>query len=319
MAMNFWEAQARARRYTALYLFVFILLTVAIAVVAEVAMRTFAGETYDTPYPLLGAAFLGITFLIAGFNYVRYQSFGGSCAAEAVGARLVSPDTTNPKERQLLNIVEELALASTLPVPPVYIIPAAEINAFAAGLNGKNAIVAITDGALQKLNRDEVQGVIAHEFGHITNGDMCISMRLAAMLMGFYFALYIGLRMLQLGGRSRDGKKGDPMAIAAFILIVAGSLSWLAGSILKAMVSRQREYLADACSVQFTRNPSGIANALRKIGQESIRDMPAGGANFSHMYLNDTSFFSTLFATHPPLEKRIAAIEGEKPLKLRSY
>jgi heat shock protein HtpX len=100
------------------------------------------------------------------------------------------------------------------------------------------------------------------------------------------------------------------MAFAAIILIIAGALSWLAGSILKAMVSRQREYLADACSVQFTRNPSGIAGALRKIAAENLHDMPKGGANFAHMYLNDTSFFSRLFATHPPIEKRIAAIEG---------
>ena len=309
--MNFWEAQARARRYTILYIIAFVVITMIIATVAEWAMRYFAGEAYDPPLPYLGLGFLVITFLVAGFNYIQYKSYGGSYAAEAVGARLVDPNTRNPAERQLLNIVQELALASTIPVPPVYIIPANEINAFAAGLNTEDAIVAITEGALQKLNRDEIQGVIAHEFGHITNGDMCISMRLAAMLMGFYFALYIGFRLLQFGGRSRGDKKGDPVALAAFILIVAGSLSWFAGSILKAMVSRQREYLADACSVQFTRNPEGIANALRKIEGENVQDMPKGGANFSHMYLNDTSFFGRLFATHPPLDKRIKAIEGE--------
>lgn len=312
MAMNFWEAQNRARRYTLLYIIVFVLITFAIACVAEWAMHHFAGEVYDPPLPYLGLGFLTITFLVAGFNYLQYKSFGGSYAAEAVGARLVNLGTTDPTERRLLNIVEELSLASSLPAPPVYIIPAEEINAFAAGLSPDNAIVAITEGALRKLNRDEIQGVIAHELGHVTNGDMCIGMRLAAMLMGFYFALYIGLRMLQFGGRSRDSKKGDPTVLAAVILIIAGALSWFAGSILKAMVSRQREYLADACSVQFTRNPSGIANALRKIADENVHDMPKGGANFSHMYLNDTSFFSRLFATHPPIEKRIQAIEGHE-------
>lgn len=310
MAMNFWEAQARARRYTIIYIAVFVMITMIIATVAEWAMRYFAPEAYDPPLPYLGLTFLAITFLVAGFNYLRYKSFGGACAAEAVGARRVDPHTKDPVERKLLNIVEELALASSIPIPPVYIIPANEINAFAAGLNTDDAIVAITEGSLQKLNRDEIQGVIAHEFGHITNGDMCISMRLAAMLMGFYFALYIGIRLLQFGGRSRGDKKGDPVALAAFILIIAGTLSWLAGSILKAMVSRQREYLADACSVQFTRNPEGIANALRKIGADNVQDMPQGGANFSHMYLNDSSFLSRLFATHPPLDKRIKAIEG---------
>lgn len=306
--MNFWEAQRHARSRTSLYVALFIFLTVGMAVLAEYALRILAPDNYDPPLPILGLAFLGITFAVAAYNYTMYQHYGGSYVAETVGARQVNPATRNPKERQLLNIVEETALASSLPMPAVYIIPAREINAFAAGMRPNNAVIAITEGALSTLNRDEVQGVIAHEFSHIYNGDMVISMRLAAMVMGFFFVLYIGLRMIQFGPRSRDEKNGrNPVALAALILLFAGALTWLGGAILKASISRQREYLADASAVQFTRNPSGIANALRKIAKEQYSDMPKSGAAFSHMYLEDRT---SIFATHPSIYKRIAAIEG---------
>lgn len=318
MPMNFWEAQREARKKTFWYLILFALLTIAIAILLEWAMRHFAGNQYQPPYPLLGALFVLITFGVAGFQYLMFRSYGGSYVAESVGAHLVSPQTKQPSERQLLNIVEEIAIASSLPIPPVYIIPAQEINAFAAGLSPETAVVAVTYGSLQKLSRDEIQGVIAHEFGHIRNGDMRISMRLAAMIMGFFFILYFAFRLLQIAGisggrRSDDGDKrgGNPIALAALLLMAAGVITWFAGSILKAAISRQREYLADASSVQFTRNPTGLANALRKIEASSKQDMPREGMAFSHMYFNDRSFFSTLFATHPPVEKRIAAIEGK--------
>lgn len=315
MAMNFWEAQRRARAYTNLYLFIFIALTLLIAVLCEFALRYAAPYDYNPDLPIFGFVFLLLTFLVAAYNYSLYQTYGGAYVAESIGARPANPNSRITQERQLINIVEEIALASGLPVPLIYIIPSREINAFAAGLTPGNAAIAITEGALDKLNRDEVQGVIAHEFGHIFNGDMKISMRLAAMVMGFFFILYIGLRLIQFTGmRSRDSKKGEgnPVMIAALILMVAGSVTWLAGSILKATVSREREYLADASSVQFTRNPSGIANALRKIAKDKYRDMPKTGTAFSHMYLEDHSAWSSLFATHPPVEKRIAAIEDRE-------
>jgi len=315
MAMDFWEAQRQARRKTTLYLTVFILLTLVIAALSEFALRYFAQGSYNPPIPYLALFFLALTFGVAGYQYSMYQSYGGSYVAESVGAWQVDPNTTDRYERQLLNIVEEVAVASSLPIPPVYILDAEEINAFAAGLTHDSAAITVTEGSISRLNRDELQGVIAHEFGHISNGDMKISTRLAAMLMGFFFVLYIGLRILEFSGLLRggrdDNKKGpNPIVIAALILLVAGAVTWFAGSILKSMVSRQREYLADACAVQFTRNPSGIANALRKISKETVKDMPKSGAAFSHLYLNDQSFWSTLFATHPPIEKRIAAIEA---------
>lgn len=314
MAMNFWEAQRRARSRTAWYITIFILLTIGVAVAAETAMRTFAEESYDPPLPYVGIAFLAITFLVALFQYGQFKTQGGAFVAESLGGVLVNRrSATSAKEQQLLNIVEEMAVAAAVPIPAVYILRANEINAFAAGLTPKDAVIAVTVGALNLLTRDELQGVIAHEFGHIHNGDMTISMRVAAMVMGFFFVLYIGMRMLQftnLQGDREDRRGGNPLALAALILLAAGAFTWFAGSVLKSMISREREYLADASSVQFTRNPSGIANALRKIAGEKVHDMPKSGMAYSHMYLEDTSVMSFLFATHPPIEKRIAAIEG---------
>lgn len=319
MAMNFWEAQRHAKLKTTLYLLVFTFLTIIAACIAELAMRQFAGENYGNPeIPYVGLGFLFVTFAVAGFNYILYMQSGGSYVAESMGGRQVDPNTHNPKERQLLNIVEEIALATSLPVPPVYLINAKEINAFAAGTSPENAAIAVTLGTLHLLNRDELQGVLAHEFGHIRNADMKIGMRVAAMVMGFFIASYVGLRLIQFspwGSSSRDSeeKRGiNPIILVALIFLIIGALMWFFGSILQAMVSRQRELLADASSVQFTRNPEGLANALRKIASKDISDMPRSGKPYAHLYFNEhSSFWSRLFATHPPVEQRIAAIEGK--------
>lgn len=325
--MNFWKAQSDAKSKTTLYLFIFILLTLTASIFAELAMEAFAGPEYvKERIPYVGLAFFGITFLVACYNYLNYLQGGGSYVAESVGGILVDRNSRQPKERQLLNIVEEIALATSLPIPPVYIIKANEINAFAAGTSPENAAIAVTTGTLELLSRDELQGVLAHEFGHIYNKDMLIGMRVSAMITGFFIVSYIGIRLLQgnlwIGGeraesgRDYDGgdgdrKGGNPVVLVALIFLIAGTVTWLFGSILQAMVSRQREYLADACAVQYTRNPDGIAGALRKIQKSTTSDMPRDGKPFSHLYFNEhSSFFSLLFATHPPLEKRIAAIEG---------
>lgn len=315
MAMNFWEAQKRARSKTSLYVTVFIFLTLVVAVLAEAAMHYFGGKSYSPPLPYVGLLFMTLTFATASYQYMQFSLYGGSYVAESVGGYRIDPATKDPQERKLLNIVEEIAISSSLPIPPVYILETNQINAFAAGLSKEDAAITVTEGTLHLLNRDELQGVVAHEFGHIYNGDMTISMRLAAMCMGFFFVFYIALRMLQfsdLRGRSREENgKGNPLALAALVLIIAGAFMWFFGSILKAAVSREREYLADACAVQFTRNPNGIANALRKIANESeVNAMPKSGTAFSHLYFDDRGGFSALFATHPPLSKRITAIEG---------
>lgn len=315
MTMNFWEAQRRARSRTTLYVTLFIILTIMVSVMIEIAMRYLVPEDYNTrnfPLPLAGLAFALITFGVAGFQYWSFSAFGGSSVAKSLGAYEIHRDTRDPRERQLLNIVEEMAVAASLPMPPVYVLPAKQINAFAAGLSPKSACITVTEGTLYTLKRDELQGVIAHEFGHVYNGDMKISMRLAAMVMGFFFVLYIGLRLIQFVSYRRDDKKGNPLMILALLFIAGGCITWFFGSILKAAVSREREYLADACAVQFTRNPDGIAGALKKIAKSKISDMPAYGAAFSHMYFDDKTPFSGLFDTHPPIEKRIEAIQGNR-------
>lgn len=314
MVMDFWAAQRRARRLTSWFVFLFALITLATAGVAEFAMRSFAGEDYHPPLPYVAMAFAGVTCLVALFQYAQFRLQGGSYVAEAVGGIRIDPRQASAREQQLLNIVEEVCVASGLPMPAVYLLPANEINAFAAGLNPKDAAIAVTVGALNKLNRDELQGVIAHEIGHVGNGDMTISMRVAALVMGFFFVLYIAMRMLQMSdmrSSREDRRGGNPLALAALILMVAGAFTWFAGSVLKSMISRQREYLADASSAQYTRNPEALANALRKIAAENKHDMPASGMAFSHMYFEDTTFMSALFATHPPIAKRIAALEGK--------
>lgn len=326
MAMNFWEAQRKAKQRTTYYLIIFFALTFIAAFIAEWAMRTFGGDSYSGEFPYVGLGFLALTFLVAGYNFLQYKQFGGKYVAESVNAKPVNPNTTNPRERQLLNIVEEIAVATSLPIPPVYILEAQEINAFAAGTSPDNAAITVTRGCLNLLNRDELQGVLAHEFGHVYNGDVKIGITVAAMVMGFFIATYIGLKMLQTSyyampyqstrysSDDRDGRKGmNPILLIAIILLIVGALTWFFGAILQAMVSRQREYLADACSVQFTRNPSGIANALRKIEKYTTSDMPRSAKPFAHMFFNEReSILARLFATHPPIEKRIAAIEGRE-------
>lgn len=315
--MDFWKHQKEAKSKTALYLAVFLILAVVVAGLAEWAMRSLSWEYQESaPFPYIGLSFLGFTLLVAGFNYLRYTQAGGRYVAESAGGILIDPHTARAEERQLLNLVEEMAIATSLPVPPVYRLPVKEINAFAAGTCPENAAVAVTSGCLEKLNRDELQAVLAHEFGHIYNRDMVIGMRVAAMITGFFVMSYLGLRLLQFSSYSSNRREdrqsqGNPVALVALIFLVGGAVTWFFGSILQAMVSRQREFLADACSVQYTRNPAGLAGALRKIGATSVSDMPKQAQPFAHLYFNQhASFWARLFATHPPLEERIAVIEG---------
>lgn len=316
MTTSFWELQEQAKKKTRIYIAIFIFMTLSVAVAIEFFVRGIDPRDYHVAFPMIGVAFAGITFLVAAFNYSSFRSYGGPYVAESVGANLIETPR-NFQEKQLLNIVQEMSIAAAIPMPPVYLIDAKGINAFAAGTSPENAAIAVTQGALEKLSRDELQGVIAHETGHIVNGDMSLNMRLAAMVMGFFFVFYLALRVVQFapwGGRSRDrdDKGGNVVIVVALAMFVAGLVTWFFGSILKACVSRQREYLADACAVQFTRNNEGIAGALKKIAKDDISDMPAKGMAFSHMYLDNHSGWNSLFATHPPLEKRIEKLLGEE-------
>ena len=307
MGMDFWKAQRRARKQTAVYLTLFTALTLVIAFLIEAGLRYIGQEQYDPSWPVCGLIFLTLTFTVAFVQYAFLLAEGGEYVAKSIGARLADP--ANPNEAQFLNIVRECAVASSLPVPKAYVIEADQINAFAAGLSTDDAVIAVTRGALLQLTRAELQGVVAHEFGHIRNGDARIGLRLAAMLMGFYCILYVAFRTFEVSGRVRSrGSEKNPVLLMALIFTLAGAIGWLVGSILKAAVSRQREYLADASSVQFTRNPKGLAGALRKILHETKKDMPKAGMAYSHLYLDDRH---SIFATHPPLKRRIEAIDPQ--------
>lgn len=308
MAMNFWEAQKRARSRSRIYIFVFILLTLFVAFLVEIAIRALVVD-YTAPFPLFGIGFAVVTIGVACYEYSNYLIGGGRYVVSLMDGYQILPGTKSLEEKALLNIVEEVAIAASLPVPEIYIIEGNEINAFTAGTKPDNTVIAITRGAMNKLNRDEIQGVVAHEFGHIYNKDVKTSMRLAALVMGFFIVFILGLRFLQFSGRGRD-RKNSNLIVVAFVLLAAGAITWFFGSVLKACVSREREYLADACSVQFTRNPDGLVQALYKIKNDQAHDMPKEGMAFAHLYLEDKSFASSLFATHPSIDKRIAALQG---------
>lgn len=309
--MDFWKAQKQAQFRTFIALVLFLIMTFAIAFLAEMLFRMFIGDEISNAFPLAGTLFVIVTLTTALFQYLMYRSQGGSYIAESLGAALATRDSSDFKKAQLHHIVEEMAIAAAIPIPSVYILNAPAINAFAAGLTEDKAAIAVTDGALRRLSRDELQAVIAHECGHIKNGDMKIGLQLAAMISGFFVLLYISFRVLDFSRFQRsEDNRGNMTAMIALVLIVAGGFAWFGGSILKSLVSRQREYLADASAVQFTRNPEGLIGALLKIKQESTHEMPKYGKPFEHLYFDRPVSMFNLFDTHPPIDKRIAALKG---------
>lgn len=311
MAMDFWAAQDRQRWLTVFYLFLFTMLTLAVALLIVVVVSEADPNMADSA-PYVGLGFLAITFLVAGYNYLMTLSLGGGYVARAHGGVLLERGQGGFKEQQLFNIVEELSLAASLPMPEIYILNDVKmINAFAAGIRQGQAAIAVTRGSLDKLTREELQGVIAHEMGHIANRDMRLSLRVAAMVTGFFVALYIGLRLIQGSVYARrDRNKQNPLPLIGMAFIVAGAVAWLAGSILQCTISRRREYLADASAVQYTRQVDGIAGALKKIEMETLSDMPSTAGAYAHLYFINRGFFSQIFATHPPLKDRIKALLG---------
>jgi len=289
----------------------------------------YGGQANDDIDPLGLAVIIGVAtalVILAGSLYqVTALRFGGGTrVAESIGGRQISGDTGDPAERRLMNIVEEMAIASGTPVPPVYLMEESAINAFAAGYLPGDAVIGVTRGAIDNLNRDQLQGVVAHEFSHILNGDMRMNIRMIGILHGILLLGLIGhillrsIHFMGRGSRSSSDNKGSAGIIMAMVgsglaLIIIGSIGSFIGGLIKAAVSRQREYLADASAVQFTRNPSGIAGALKRIGGLSSHgrlEHPNAGIA-SHMYFAQGVYegLTGLLATHPPLEKRIRAID----------
>lgn len=323
---NFFERQDQARRNTKTLVALFVLAVVFIigAVYAVlVGVMAWSGGPIDPIQPGLAlAVVIGVLALVGMGSAVKSASLrrGGHVVAEGLGGTKLDRDPESLEERRLLNVVEEMAIASGVPVPPVYVLDEEGINAFAAGYTPDDAVIGVTRGCMELLSRDELQGVIAHEFSHILNGDMRINIRLMGLLHGILLLGITGrvlMRSLFFSGRSRGrGNKGKLVIIVLGVaLVVIGSAGFLCGRLIKAAVSRQREFLADAAAVQFTRNPDGIGGALKKIGGHvhGAKVEANKAEETSHLFfgyaLGEGLFSSGLFSTHPPLEERIRRID----------
>jgi len=334
MATDFFQRQSDARRNTKWLVVMFTLAVIGIVgttvfatAIATSAMQqraAFRGESFGRqPFPWQPALMSGVAALglIAGGSLFKIAqlSGGGTVVAERLGGRRVYPNSIDPTERRLLNVVEEMALASGVPVPAVFLLSEEMgINAFAAGHSPSDCVIGVTRGCAQQLTRDQLQGVIAHEFSHILNGDMRLDLRLMGVLYGILLMGLTGRELLRWGafggGRSSDSRRDNSglylLAIGLTFMVV-GFLGMLFGNLIKAAVSRQREFLADASAVQFTRNPEGIAGALKRIGAAVFGSKLIGprAAEASHMYFAEG--VASLFATHPPLNIRIRAIDPD--------
>ncbi len=336
--MNFFEQQDQARRQTRTLMILFVLAVIGIVIAVNVSMSLVWIFTYGArssgqhifPHGFFFTnTFITLLFIGGGTLFETYNlRDGGDAVAKMAGGRLVSPATHDAQERRLLNVVEEMAIASSIACPKVYVLDKEEaINAFAAGYHPNEAVVTVTRGTLNRLNRDELQGVIGHEFSHILNGDMRMNVRLIGVLFGIQMIAGFGQHLIDFGSRSpssyssRDDKGpslGAVMMVSGIALLIVGYIGAFFGRLIKSAVSRQREFLADASSVQFTRNQDGIGGALRKIG--GLTRSTGLGSNIrhpnaeqlSHLFLGAArpSLVDGLFATHPPLEERLRRIYG---------
>jgi Zn-dependent protease with chaperone function/uncharacterized tellurite resistance protein B-like protein len=335
--MDFFERQEKARRNTKLLVVYFVtgvalLILVIYLVVATVFSATGLRHrgrhsyynNYDTqlevsrhplwnPQLFCGVAIGTLAVIGIGSLFKTMElAQGGSAVSSMMGGRMVNPNTTDLDERKLLNVVEEMALASGVPVPQVYVMDSEQgINAFAAGHTTSDATITVTRGCMKLLTRDELQGVIAHEFSHVLNGDMRLNLRLLGIIFGILCLAVIGRILLYTRGNSRDR---NALPLLGLALLAIGYVGVFFGRLIQAGVSRQREFLADASAVQFTRNPLGVTGALKKIGglgENGSRVSAAHSEEVSHMFFGNglaTPLFG-LLATHPPLEERIRAID----------
>ena len=325
--MNFFESQEQARRQSRWLILLFILAVIIIIVVIDIAMLVafgvldpeqqealFSLQTLKSNLPTLagGALITAAVILVASLFKTMALRSGGGKVARDLGGTLVEADARDPLRRRLYNVVEEIALASGVPVPEIYVLDQESgINAFAAGFTPADAAVAVTRGALEKLSRSELQGVIAHEFSHIFNGDMRLNIRLMGALFGILMLSLIGRRVLHGSyymGRSKNSNGGGIMLVAVAVMLV-GYIGLFFGRWIKSAVSRQREYLADASAVQFTRDPDGIAGALKKIAVYSDSSfLNVESEEVSHMLFGDGER-TKMFSTHPPLNDRISRVD----------
>ncbi|MDR2366477.1 MAG: M48 family metallopeptidase [Zoogloeaceae bacterium] len=342
--MDFFGAQTRARRNSRWLVLWFALAVCAIILIIHLGVVLLIGP--QTAFTAMGvmtvthpgvvpahvprmtpfwSAFfdwerLGWTALLVGgviavaslWKIVQISRKGGAFIAFELGGRLVARETSLAEERRLLNVVDEMSIAAGIPVPQVFVLDEEKgMNAFAAGMTPSDSVIAVTRGLLERCDRDRLQGVIGHEIGHIVSGDSRLNLRLIGVLHGILALTLIGRILLRI----RDGGKERAVVfLLGLLLVLVGSIGVFFGKIIKAAISREREYLADAFSVQFTRNPDGLAGALRLMGGFGTRIEHPRAEEASHLFFGDGSrripLLARLFATHPPMEKRISRIEN---------
>ncbi len=318
--MDFFQHQDRARGNTRRLVLLFgaaviTLIAITSLLVAVLLAGTGEGGADFDEGMLLGISLVVITVVSFGSLFRLAQlSAGGKAVAEALNGRLLNLNTRDPDERKVLNVVEEMAIAAGLPVPPVYLMEDPSINAFAAGYRQQDAVIGVTRGCIRQLSRDELQGVVAHEFSHIFNGDMRLNIRLMGLLYGIMVIGMIGYHLMYSARySSRRNNQGGGIVFLGLGLAAIGYGGTFFGNLIKAAVSRQREFLADASAVQFTRNPDGIAGALKKIGGHGSHINSVDVSEVSHMLFGEgqSAGFTGMFATHPPLEERIRRIDPQ--------
>jgi len=343
--MDFFGHQDQARKRTKLLVFLFFLAIFSLVAMINVLIAAFMWGNQDffgdavgslqgnpsildifthmTPEAWLNTSLLVLSFVGCAYLYkASALRSGGASIAYSLSARQIPPNTEDFYEKRLLNIVEEMAIASGMPVPPVYIMDEEiGINAFAAGFQPSDAIIGVTKGCLTKLSRKQLQGVIGHEFSHILNGDMRMNMRLTAILFGILSIGLVGRIMLEAGAstrhrmRSNNKDNGIPLAFLGIGLMVLGYLGVFFGKLIQAAVSRQREFLADASAVQFTRDPSSVGEALKVIGYGGVGSAIGHSKReeYSHSFFGDAIYHNfksfSFLATHPQLEERINRID----------
>ncbi len=324
MATNFFQQQDSARRKTlqlVVYFVLAILILIALVYALLVAVSMDGGPEpvswWQPELLLLAAPGVGLVVGAASVFKVAQLSSGGQAVALMLGGEEVPGTTTDAREKRLLNVVEEMALAAGVPVPPVYVLAEPGINAFAAGYAPGDAVVAVSQGCLNYLTRDELQGVVAHEFSHILNGDMRLNIRLIGLIFGIMALSIMGRMLMFTSGRSsgRNDSRGGLMLLGLGVFVL-GLVGAFFGRLIMAAVSRQREYLADASAVQFTRNPDGIGGALKKIGglAEGSRIGNPQAAEIGHMFFANAfagGGLAGLLATHPPLVERIRRLDPQ--------
>ena len=350
MAMDFFAHQDKARQKTGFMIWMFAAAIVAIITLTYLVVSSFVvgfslyedmkntGNNSPKPFswsllwdPTLLLMVGGVVLCVVVFGslYKLAQlKAGGKVIAETLGGRLLNNSATDLAERKILNVVQEMAIASGIPVPPAYMMDNEKgINAFAAGFSPTDAVIGVTRGCVDQLTRDELQGVMAHEFSHILNGDMKLNIRLMGVIFGILVIGLIGMIIIRIalisGHTRRSNDKGNPLPLLALggALLVIGYTGVFFANLIKAAVSRQREFLADASAVQFTRNPDGIAGALKRIAVMS-REFQSSNSYMSHLDSPNAQEASHMFfgegvshwlgssmATHPPLAQRIQRID----------